>query len=92
MPAAADRSIGRMAGIAAIVIYLAVGVVPYAASGLLAPAMGIVVLYAGWVIGLWITFRLFQNRSFWSLAMPPAALVYWWTVLTLGESLLGWTA
>lgn len=91
MPAAADRSTARVAGIAAIALYLAVGVVPYAASGLLAPALGIVVLYAGWLVGLWATIRLYRVRSHWSLAMTPAALVYWWTVLTLGESLLGWT-
>jgi hypothetical protein len=73
-------------------MYIVTGVFPYAASGLLVPFWGIAVLYAGWLVGLWVTFRLFQGRSAWALAMQVVAVGYWWLVITLGESFLGWTA
>jgi hypothetical protein len=67
-------------------------VFPFAASGLVAPLWGIVVLYVGWLIGLWVTIRLFRSRSLWTLAMPVVALAFWWVVLTIGESAFDWTA
>ena len=83
---------GRILALAGLVLYLATGVFPYLASGLVAPLWGIVVLYVGWLLGLWVTVSLLRQRSAWALAMPAAALAFWWVVITLGESVFGWTA
>ena len=83
---------GRILALVGVVLYVVTGVFPFAASGLVAPLWGIAVLYGGWLIGLWLTIRLYQRRSAWALAMPVAALAFWWLVVTLGESIFGWTA
>ena len=77
-----------------IVLHLAVGVFPYAASGLLAPLWGIAVLYAGWVALLVAAIQMIRGRRrvrFVAL-LPVAALVFWFAVLTFGDLALGWTA
>ena len=83
---------GRILALIGLILYGAIGLFPYASSGLLAPVWGIAVLYAGWLLGLWLTIRLFRLRSAWALAMPGAALAWWWLVLAVGESVFGWTA
>jgi hypothetical protein len=83
---------GRVLGLIGLILYVATGVFPYAASGLVAPLWGIAVLYAGWLVGLWLTFRLFRRGSAWALAMQVAAVAFWWVVVTMGESVFGWTA
>ena len=83
---------GRVLGLIGLILYVATGVFPYLASGLVAPLWGIAVLYAGWLVGLWLTFRLFRRGSAWALAMQVAAVAFWWVVVTLGESIFGWTA
>lgn len=83
---------GRILALVGLILYLVTGVFPFAASGLVAPLWGIVVLYVGWLIGLWVTIRLFRSRSLWTLAMPVVALAFWWVVLTIGESAFDWTA
>ncbi len=83
---------GRVLALIGLILYLATGVFPYLASGLVAPLWGIAVLYAGWLLGLWLTVSLFRRRSAWALAMPVAAIVFWWVVITIGESAFDWTA
>jgi len=83
---------GRIGGLVGLVLYIATGVFPFAASGLVAPLWGIAVLYLGWLLGLWLTIRLYRSRSAWALAMPLAALAFWWVVITIGESAFDWTA
>jgi hypothetical protein len=83
---------GRILALVGVVLYVVTGVFPFAASGLVAPLWGIAVLYGGWLIGLWLTVRLYQRRSAWALAIPVVALAFWWLVVTLGESAFGWTA
>ncbi len=83
---------GRVLALIGLILYLATGVFPYLASGLVAPLWGIAVLYAGWLLGLWLTVSLFRRRSAWALAMPVAAIVFWWVVIAIGESAFDWTA
>ncbi len=83
---------GRVLGLIGLILYVGTGVFPYLASGLVAPLWGIAVLYAGWLVGLWLTFRLFRRGSAWALAMQVAAVAFWWVVVTMGESVFGWTA
>jgi len=84
--------VARVLGLIGVVLYVVTGLFPYLASGLVAPLWGIAVLYAGWLLGLWLTIRLLRSGSAWALAMPVAAVGFWWLVVTLGESLFGWTA
>ena len=83
---------GRILAVVGLVLYVATGVFPFAASGLVAPLWGIAVLYLGWIVGLWLTVRLYRSGSAWALVMPVAALAFWWLVVTIGESVFGWTA
>ena len=52
----------------------------------------IVALHAAWLAGLVLAVWLMQRRSLLALAMPPAALAFWFATLTLGERLFDWTA
>ena len=83
---------GRILALVGLVLYVATGVFPYLASGLVAPLWGIALLWVGWLLGLWVTIRLVRRRSPWALAMPVAALAFWWLVITLGETFFDWTA
>ena len=83
---------GRVLGLIGLILYVCTGVFPYLASGLVAPLWGIAVLYVGWLVGLWLTIRLFRRGSAWALAMPVASVAFWWVVVTLGETVFGWTA
>ena len=78
--------------IAALSLYIALGVFPFLFSGLLAPASGVAILLAGWATGFIATVVLVRRGSLWAIAMPPLALAYWFAILILGEQLLGWTA
>jgi hypothetical protein len=82
----------RVLALIGLVLYLGTGIFPYLASGLVAPLWGIAILYAGWLLGLWLTVRLFRGRSASALAMPVVSVAFWWVVVTLGESVFGWTA
>jgi len=83
---------GRILALVGVVLYLATGLFPYLASGLVTPVWGLALLYLGWLVGLWWSIGLFQRKSAWGLAMPLASLAFWWLVITVGESIFGWTA
>lgn len=85
-------SAGRILALIGLVLYLATGVFPYLASGLVAPLWGIAALYVGWLAGLWLTIGLVRRRSAWAVAMPLVSLAFWWLVIAIGESVFGWTA
>lgn len=89
---AASNPLGRILDLFGVVLYLLTGVLPYAASGLVVPMLGILILYIGWGVGLALAIRLLRRRSGFALLMPLAALGYWWLVVSIGEALFGWTA
>jgi hypothetical protein len=64
----------------------------YAASGLLAPWYGVVVLMLVWVVLFVIATRWWTPYPKRTLLLPVLALVLWFAVLFLGEALFGWTA
>ena len=76
-----------------LVLHGLTGVFPYAASGLLAPLYGYVLVYALWaglaVVG-WRWFR--SGREPWCLLVPVLSLAGWAAVMTFGDVVLGWTA
>lgn len=83
----------QLAGVLGFVLHVAVAVFPYAASGLLAPAWGYVVLYGVWlgllVYGV-VLFRSRRERAV--LLVPVCALAFWFVFMTFGDFVLGWTA
>ena len=85
----------RVAAVVGVVLHLAVGVFPYAASGLVTPVWGYVVLYAVWLALAFVLIRLLggpNRRPIVAPAIPLAALAFWFAFVTAGEVLLDWTA
>jgi hypothetical protein len=76
----------------AVAVYGAIGIFPYLASVLLAPPAGVAFLMAAWLGGFTVAIWFARRRSLLTLLMPPAALAFWLSVVTLGERLFGWTA
>lgn len=64
----------------------------YAASGLLAPWYAVVVLLLVWLALFVVACRWFTRRPRLSVVLPVVAVAVWFSVLVLGEALLGWTA
>jgi hypothetical protein len=82
----------RVAGWLGVALHLVVGVVPYAVSGLVAPAWVYPVLYLLWAALLVVAVRLARRGSGRALLVPVAAVVLWLAVISFGEAVLGWTA
>jgi hypothetical protein len=85
----------KVAAAVGVVLHLAVGVFPYAASGLLVPIWGIVVLYSLWLALAVVLVRLLRGerrRPLLAPLVPVGALAVWFGVVTAGEAIFGWTA
>ena len=85
----------KVAAIAGVVLHLAVGVFPYAASGLVTPVWGYVVLYACWIALAVVLVRLLRGpsrRPLLAPAVPLVALAWWFAFVSAGGAFLGWTA
>lgn len=74
-----------MAGLAVIGFF-------YLASGLVAPLWAVVVLMVIWIGLVVVGIVWFRPHPLRVLVLPVAAAAIWWTVITLGDRLLGWTA
>jgi hypothetical protein len=84
---------GRAAAALAVVAHIGVGVLPYSASGLLAPLEGIVLLYTVWLaLAVGGVALIRAGRPWWALAIAPAALAVWFAVMAAGGAILGWSA
>ena len=64
----------------------------YAASGLLAPWYGVMVLLVIWVVLFVVATRWWTPHPKRTLLLPLIAVVVWFAVLTAGEVLFDWTA
>jgi hypothetical protein len=78
-------------GVLGMVGYAATGLL-YLAGGLVVPGPWIVVLWAIWIAGLYGLVGVFRSRRSWTPLVAVAAAVFWWLFVTVGESLFGWTA
>ena len=83
---------GKWAAWVGFFLHLVVGVFPYAASGLLAPLYGIVIIYAGWFALLVLALKWWNKTPYRVLLIPVIALVWWFALLNFGDFVLGWTA
>jgi hypothetical protein len=79
-------------GWAGLVGHLLVGAFPYAVSGLVAPPLGVIVLWVVWLVLLVVAIRLLQRRPPLVFLVPLSALALWGAVIWGGEVLFGWTA
>lgn len=85
----------KVAGALGVVLHLAVGVFPYAASGLIVSVWGIIVLYGCWLALAVVLVRLLRGptrRPLLAPAIPLVAIAVWFAFVSLGEALFGWTA
>jgi hypothetical protein len=89
----ASPAIDRVFAGVGIALHLLAGVFPFAVSGLIAPLWGVVVLYAMWLAMLGVAVQLARTgRLRLVLAVPFAAVVAWFAVMSFGGAVLGWTA
>jgi hypothetical protein len=71
-------------------VYVGTGFV-YLIGGLLfVPWHWLIPLWAGWLVGLWGTYRLERRRSWWVLAAAPIVLVVLWVYLEAGWDMWDW--
>ena len=85
----------KVAAVVGVVLHLAVGVFPYAASGLVTPLWGYVVLYACWIALGVVLVRLLRGpnrRPLFAPVVPLVALAWWFAFVSGGEAIFGWTA
>jgi hypothetical protein len=78
-------------GIIGIVLYAATGIL-YLSAGLVVPGPWLFLLWAIWLAGLWLLVAVFRRRRSWTPLVAVLAVAFWWLYVTLGETLLGWTA
>ena len=64
---------------------------PYAASGLLAPAWGVVLLLTVWALLLGLLVVLGRAGRLTALLCPLAAVSLWFLLVSAGAAWLGWT-
>ena len=85
----------KVAAALAVVLHLLIGVFPFAASGLLVPLWGVVVLGASWLAMAVVLVRLVRGdrrRPLLAPLVPVAALAGWFAFVSFGEAVFGWTA
>ena len=78
--------------VGALVVLQLATLLPYAASGLLAPPYAVVVLLALWVGLTVLAAVVLRRRGAAALLVPLLTLAVWAAVLTAGDLVLGWTA
>lgn len=78
--------------VGAVVALQLATLLPYAASGLLAPPYAVVVLLGLWVALTVLAAVVLRRRGARALFVPLLTAVVWVAVLTAGDLLLGWTA
>ena len=76
-----------------IVLHLAIGLVPFAVTGLIAPLWAVAVLWVFWLamlaVAIWPVRR---QRPVLVPLVPVASLVGWFAFTSFGGAVLGWTA
>ena len=81
----------RLLLVLAVLAHLGAGIL-YLAAGLVAPLWAVLLLWALWLVLLWVLVRVWRRRPLLALAVPVAAVALFFAAITAGEQLLGWTA
>ena len=95
--AAADHEdardvLGRVLAVLGLIVHGIVGLVYFAAAGLIAPLYGIIVLAIGWSLLLLLAIRWWSRRPRLIILVPFVAMLWWFAIVSLGSRYLGWTA
>jgi hypothetical protein len=72
------------------IAYVGVGLVFLVGGLLFVPRLWLVPLWGGWLVGLWVAYRLMRRGSYWVLATAPVALAALWAYVTAGWAMWGW--
>jgi hypothetical protein len=91
-PAAGGRGLRIAAYVLAAALQLVVLVPFTVATGLVAPLWAIVTFYVLWVAGAFVLVLTARRRPLAAPLVPVANAALLWLGLTVGQSLLGWTA
>lgn len=75
----------------AVVLHLCT-LVLYAASVLIAPLWGSLLLWVAWLVLLWVLVRLWRQHPALALLVPPASVGLFLAVVGAGGAWLGWVA
>ncbi|MFP4074039.1 MAG: hypothetical protein ACLFVZ_08365 [Actinomycetota bacterium] len=89
-PAEKTGRSNRVSSYVGFLAYLATGLIFVVGGVYLVPGLWLVPIWGGWLVGLWVAYRLMSRGSPWVLAMAPAALIVLWAYVTAGWSLWGW--
>lgn len=84
--------LGRVLSVIGLVAHGIVGLIYFAAAGLLAPLYGIIILAIGWSLLLIQAIRWWNERPRLIILAPVVAMVWWFAVVSFGSRFLGWTA
>lgn len=89
-----NRRVGIGLAAAGFVLHLAIGAVPFAVTGLVAPPWAVTVVLAYWATLLVVAIRLARDerRRPYVIAVPVVALIGWFAFVSFGGAVLGWTA
>ena len=83
----------KVAVVVGIGLHLAIGAVPFAVTGLIAPLWAVVVLWILWLAMLAVAvWPVRRQRPLLVPLVPLASLAVWFAFTTFGGAVLGWTA
>ena len=81
----------RLVLVLAVLAHLGAGIF-YAAAGLVAPLWAVLLLWALWLVLLWVLVRVWRRRPLLSLVVPVVAIALFFAAISAGEAFLDWTA
>ena len=84
--------LGRILAVIGLLAHGGVGLVYFAAAGLVAPLYGIIFLAIGWSLLLIQAIRWWFPRPRMIIIIPFAAFAFWFVVVSFGSAVLGWQA
>ena len=92
-PARSEMDVlGRILAVIGLAAHGVVGLIFFAAAGLVAPLYGIIILAIGWSLLLLQAIRWWSSRPRLVILIPIVTFAYWFVVVSFGSRFLGWTA
>jgi hypothetical protein len=86
-----DARVAWALGVVGISAYLLVGIL-YFGSALVMPYPWVFAMWALWIGGFIVLFRVFRDSRPWTPVVAVGAVVLWVIIVQLGSWLFGWTA
>ena len=80
----------RAVGVAGLVLHVLVGVVPFAATSVVAPVWAAIVLALWWAVLAGVAVKPFRRKPVVTPGVPLITLAMWAAVVAIGERVVGW--